>query len=135
MYFDIAQLTCDLDSRRILSAIDGKPRSAKEIALASRMSMSRCYRMIREMEQYRLISRAGMDRRETSYISNLRSIELRLEEDKIKLTVSYRDGTVTDLHLGPEDLEKPVERSMPQVAQDLPTDLLGVGTSEPSTVS
>lgn len=137
MYFDIAQLTCDLDSRRILSAIDGRPRSAKEIASASRMSMSRCYRIIREMEQYRLISRAGMDRRETSYISNLRSIELRLEEDKIKLTVSYRDGTVTDLHLGPEDLEKPVERPLSQgMPQEIHHDLLeGVGTSEPSTVS
>ncbi len=133
MYFDIAQLTCDLDSRRILSAIDNKPRSAKEIASASRMSMSRCYRMIKEMEQNRIISRAGIDRREMSYISNLRSIELRLEEDRLKLTVSYRDGTITDLHLGPEDLQKPLRAP---VAEEMSQDLLeGMGSNEPSTIS
>ncbi len=133
MYFDIAQLTCDLDSRRILSAIDIKPRSAKEIASASRMSMSRCYRMIKEMEQNKIISRASIDRREMSYISNLRSIELRLEEDRLKLIVCYRDGTITDLRLGPEDLEKQVKAPMRQeMAQDL---LEGTGSIEPSTIS
>ena len=128
-YFDIAQMTCDVDSRRILSSIDKKPRSAKEIAQACRMSISRCYRMIREMEHYRILRKADMDGREASYISNLRSIELSLEDDHIYLTVDYRDGTRTELKLGPEDLERPGPAPIPH---DL---LKGNGSSEPSTAS
>jgi AraC-like DNA-binding protein len=106
MYFNIAQLTCDLDSRRILSTIDRKPRSAKEIAQTCHMSISRCYRMIKEMESLRMLRRADVDGREISYISNLRSIELSLIGDHITLVVVYRDGTRTEMRLGPEDLER-----------------------------
>jgi hypothetical protein len=129
MYFDIAQLTCDMDSRRILSSIDRKPRSAKEIAQACSMSISRCYRMIREMEEFRILRRAEVDGRETTYISNLRSIELSLEDDHIFLTVDYRDGTRTEIRLGPDDLERAAPTSIPQ-------DLLEINdSSEPSTAS
>lgn len=106
MYFDIAQMTCDVDSRRILSLIDRKPRSAREIALACHMSVSRCYRMIKEMEDFRMLRKADSDGREISYISNLRSIELSLVGDHITLVVIYRDGTRTETRMGPEDLEK-----------------------------
>ena len=129
MYFDIAQLTCDIDSRRILSSIDKRPRSAKEIAQVCRMSISRCYRMIREMESYRILRKAEMDGREASYISNLRSIELSLEDDHLFLTVDYRDGTRTEIELEPGDLEKAPAPSIPQVL--LPES----GTCEPSTAS
>jgi DNA-binding Lrp family transcriptional regulator len=106
MYFDIAQMTCDLDCRRILSSIDTKPRSAKEIARLCHLSLSRCYRMIKDMEQNRILRRADVDGREISYISNLRSIELALEDDHLYLTVEYRDGTRTDVELGPQDLQR-----------------------------
>ncbi len=129
MYFDIAQLTCDVDSRRILSSIDRKPRSAKEIAQTCHMSISRCYRMIREMEDYRILRRAEVEGREASYISNLRSIELCLEDDHIFLTVDYRDGTRTELRLGPEDLERAAPASIPHGL------LTTNGSSEPSTAS
>jgi hypothetical protein len=85
--------------------------------------------MIREMEEYRILRRAEVDGREVSYISNLRSIELSLEDDHINLTVDYRDGTRTELKLGPEDLERSTPASLPQ-------DLLATsGSSDPSTAS
>lgn len=129
MYFDIAQLTCDVDSRRILSSIDRKPRSAKEIAKACHMSISRCYRMIREMEEHRILRRAEVDGREVSYISNLHSIEICLEDDHIFLSVDYRDGTRTEIRLGPEDLERATSGPIPQGL------LATGGSSAPSTAS
>jgi hypothetical protein len=114
MYFDIAQMTCDVDSRRILSMIDRKPRSAREIAQACHMSVSRCYRMIKEMESHRMLRKADIEGREISYISNLRSIELSLVGDHITLVVVYRDGTRAETRLGPEDLERNSPADMSQ---------------------
>jgi predicted transcriptional regulator len=129
MYFDVAQLTCDINSRMILSAIETRPRSAREIAEMTNLSISRCYRMIREMEQLNILSRTESDGRVTFYSSNLRSVELRLETDHIGLTVDFRDGSRTELKLGPEDLERSPEGEFPQ---DL---LIGDGSEEPSTIS
>lgn len=129
MYFDVAQLTCNIDSRKILSSIEESPRSAREIAEMTSITISRCYRMIREMEQLNILGRAETDRRVASYISNLRSVELRLEDDHISLTVDYRDGIRTELNLGPQDLEITPQD---QLVQDL---LTVDGSNEPSTVS
>ena len=116
MYFDLAQLTCDTDSRRILSSVDRKQRSAKEIAHACDMSISRCYRMIRMMEDYRLLRRAEVDGREIMYVSNLHSIELSMVGDHMSLVVSYRDGSRKEVRMGPEDLER---RALPGMADHL----------------
>jgi hypothetical protein len=128
MYFDIAQMTCDIDSRRILSSIDTKPRSVKEIARLCNLSLSRCYRMIKEMEHHRILRRADLDRREVSYISNLRSIELALEDDHLHLTVEYRDGTRTNVELGPQELQG----AEAPISQDF---LDGKGSVAPPTAS
>lgn len=106
MYFDIAQLACDLDRRRILSATDAQPRSVKEIARSCRLSLSRSYRLIREMEEGGIIRRTDMAGREALYLSNLRSVEMSLEDDKLSLSVVFRDGTEDRKDYTPQDLER-----------------------------
>lgn len=129
MYFDIAQLTCDLDRRRILTATDAQPRSAKEIALSCHLSLSRCYRLIREMEESGILRRASADGREAVYISNLRSVEMSLEDDKLTLNVVFRDGTMDRKDYAPQDLEG-------QPSTNLPQELLnGEPSREPSTAA
>lgn len=130
MYFDVAQLTCDINSRMILTAIETTPRSAREIAEMTNLSISRCYRMIKEMEQMNILNRAETDGRVTCYSSNLRSVELRLESDHIGLVVDYRDGSRTELKLGPGDLEKATGS---EFSQDFI--LTEDGSEEPSTIS
>lgn len=129
MYFNIAQLACDIDSRKILSSIETTPRSAREIAAVTNLSVSRTYRMVKEMEQMNILSRAGPDSRVTYYISNLRSVELSLEDDRLGLIISYRDGTRKELRMVAEDMERSAQEPYAQ-------DLLAAGTSsEPSTVA
>jgi DNA-binding Lrp family transcriptional regulator len=129
MYFDIAQLACNVDSRKILSSIETTPRSAREIAAVTNLSVSRTYRMVKEMEQMNILSRTGPDSRVTYYVSNLRSVELSLEDDRLGLTINYRDGTRTELKMDAEGLERSARESYSQ-------DLLAVeGSSEPSTMA
>ncbi|MDW5563010.1 MAG: winged helix-turn-helix domain-containing protein [Methanomassiliicoccus sp.] len=128
MYFDIAQLACNIDSRKILSSIETTPRSAREIAAVTNLSVSRCYRMVKEMEQMNILSRTDPESRVTYYISNLRSVEISLEDDHLGLAISYRDGTRTELKMDAEDME----RSAQEISQDL---LAAEGSDEPSTVA
>ncbi|WP_019176404.1 helix-turn-helix domain-containing protein [Methanomassiliicoccus luminyensis] len=129
MYFDIAQLTCDIDRRRILSATDVRPRSVKDIAKACHLSLSRCYRLIKEMEESAIIRRAGVDKREAMYISNLRSVEMSLEDDRLSLSVVFRDGTEDRKDFTPQDLERGTIRNIPQEL------LSGEPSREPSTAA
>lgn len=129
MYFDIAQLACNIDSRKILSSIDSMPRSAREIASVTNLSVSRTYRMVKEMEQMNILSRTDPSSRITYYISNLRSVELSLEDDRLGLTINYRDGTRTELKMDAGDLERSVHEPY---AQDL---LVSGDSTEPSTVA
>lgn len=129
MYFDIAQLTCDLDRRRILSATDAQPKSVKDIARSCRLSLSRCYRLIREMEGSGIIRRADAPGREAMYISNLRSVEMSLEDDKLSLSVVFRDGTRDRRDYTPQDLEG---KRSPKLPQEL---LNGEPSREPSTTA
>lgn len=129
MHFDIAQLTCDINSRRILSAIDAQPRSVKEIARICGLTQARCYRMVKEMEHMHILYRAEYNGREIFYASNLRSMEFALEGDKLSVRVNYRDGSRKVVEMGPDDLEK---APSPQLGQDL---LGGNDSREPSTAS
>lgn len=129
MYFDIAQLACNIDSRKILSSIETTPRSAREIAAVTNLSVSRTYRMVKEMEQMNILSRTEPDSRVTYYVSNLRSVELSLEDDRLGLTINYRDGTRAELKMDAEELERSARSPC---AQDL---LAAEGSSEPSTVA
>jgi len=129
MYFDIAQMACNIDSRKILSSIDSMPRSAREIAAVTNLSVSRTYRMVKEMEQMNILSRTDLDSRITYYVSNLRSVELSLEDDRIGLTINYRDGTKAEMKMGAEDMVRSAQEPCSQ-------DFLEVeGSSEPSTVA
>ena len=84
--------------------------------------------MVKEMEQMNILSRAGPDSRVTYYISNLRSVELSLEDDRLGLIISYRDGTRKELRMAAEEMERS--------AQEPYEDLLAAGaSSEPSTVA
>jgi hypothetical protein len=85
--------------------------------------------MVKEMEQMNILSRAGPDSRVTYYVSNLRSVELSLEDDRLGLTINYRDGTRTELKMDAEGLERSARETYAQ-------DLLAVeGSSEPSTLA
>ncbi|GEM_PF-2161230 len=129
MYFDVAQLACNIDSRKILSSIESTPRSAREIAAVTNLSVSRTYRMVKEMEQMNILSRTDPDSRVTYYVSNLRSVELSLEDDRLGLTINFRDGTRTELKMDAEDMERSARG---HYSQDL---LADEGSREPSTAA
>jgi len=129
MYFDIAQLACNVDSRKILSSIETTPRSAREIAALTNLSVSRTYRMVKEMEGMNILSRTDPGSRISYYISNLRSVELSLEDDRLGLIINYRDGTRTEMKMDAGDLERSAREPCPQslfVVED---------SSDPSTVA
>lgn len=129
MYFDVAQLACNIDSRKILSSIETTPRSAREIAAVTNLSVSRTYRMVKEMEQMNILNRTEPDSRVTYYVSNLRSVELSLEDDRLGLKINYRDGSRTELKMDAEDMERSVREPY---SQDL---LVDESSSESSTTA
>ena len=126
MYFDIAQLTCDIDRRRILSATHAQPRSVKDIACSCHLSLSRCYRLIKELEENGILRRIKIGGREAMYISNLRSVEMSLEDDRLSLSIVFRDGTKDRKDYSSQDLERE------QPPQEL---LNGEPSREPSTAT
>ncbi len=128
MYFDLAQLACDIDSRKILSTIDTKPRSAREIAAITNLSVSRTYRMVKEMEHMNILNRTDPDSRITYYVSNLRSVELSLEDDRLELVINYRDGSRTEMRMDAGELERTAQGPYSQA-------LFAEGSSEPSTAA
>jgi len=56
------------------------------------------------MMEHNLVHQSPGHGREMVYSSNLRSMELALEDDKVSFSIAYLDGTVEVTAAGPEDL-------------------------------
>lgn len=126
MHFNIAQLACERDSRRILAVLRSGPRSVKEMAHASGISLTRCYRLVKHMEELNLVRHAPGAGRESFYISNLRSLEMALEGERLSFNIEFLDGTVSESAIGPDELAG--ERPAPQ-------DVLAASSRDGSTVA
>ncbi len=129
MYFDISHLTCDSDSRHILAAVDFTPRSVREISQQCHLPLTRCYRIVREMEHKHMLRRAGLrGARGTAYLSNIQSLGMAIEDDRLYFSIEFRDGERSKVELSEENLQSP--------RSGIPQALFAVGASiEPSTIS
>ncbi len=92
--FRITQLACDDDARRILDFTASKARRVKDIAEACHIPLAKCYRRVKEMELQGMLRRTE-DRatKITMYATNLRSLQMMIEDEKLSLNIEFRDGT------------------------------------------
>ena len=129
MYFDIIKLACDVESRRVLTLTDGSPRSVREIADLSGLPLARCYRLLKDLEDKKVIRRTKYKgTRGALYTSNIGSIHLSLVDDRLTFEIDYRDGTNESKQLTASDMEI---RRIPQrdrIAQTVPE----IGSATPS---
>ena len=93
MEFKITRLAFDDDVRRILSITASSPMCVKDISNQLDMPITKCYRLVRQMEKRGMLRKAeGADAAVVSYQSNLRTINLRIESDKLCIDVEFIDG-------------------------------------------
>ncbi len=92
--FRITQLACDDDARRILDFTGTRARRVKEIAEACHIPLAKCYRRVKEMELEGMLRRIE-DRatKVTMYATNLISMQMMIEDEKLSLNLEFRDGT------------------------------------------
>lgn len=129
MNFDIAHMACDSESRRILATTNSLPRSVREIAETCRLPLGRCYRLIKDMESNKLLKKTDYKgTRGALFISNLQSLLVSIEGDKVHLTIIFRDGNRKTLGLESD----PVESDEPSA---LPAGIIGSQSEAPSTMS
>jgi hypothetical protein len=91
--FKITRLAFDDDVRRILSLTSPSALCVKEISLTLGMPITKCYRLVRQMEMRGMLKR--FDHVETNvatYQSNLRAIAFKIESDKLCIDVEFTDG-------------------------------------------
>ncbi len=91
MDFRMTQLACDEETARILSMISSRASSIKEISGTLSIPVAKCYRRLHEMEEKRLVTRDRDGRTET-YRSNLRSLKVMIEGDRLYQEVEFADG-------------------------------------------
>ncbi len=114
MNFDIAHMACDSESRRILTTTNSAPRSVREIAEECRLPLGRCYRLIKDMESNRLLKKTDYKgTRGSLFISNLQSLLVSIEGDKVHLKVIFRDGNQKMLGLDMGPVEETISSAIP----------------------
>jgi len=91
MDFRMTQLACDEETARILWMISSRPSSIREISRTLNIPVAKCYRRLHEMEEKRLVTREREGRTET-YRSNLRSLRMMIEGDRLYQEVEFVDG-------------------------------------------
>jgi hypothetical protein len=93
MEFKITRLAFDDDVRRILSATCPSAMCVKDISSRLDMPITKCYRLVRLMEKRGMLRKMdGMESNIASYQSNLRTINLRIEQDRLSIDVEFIDG-------------------------------------------
>lgn len=91
--FKITKLAFDQDVRRILLVTCPSPICVKEISSKLDMPITKCYRLVRQMEKRGMLKKhddpiANI----ASYSSNLRTINFRIEQDRLSIDVEFTDG-------------------------------------------
>ena len=92
--FRITQMACDVDARKILEFTRSRPRSVKEISSICGIPLAKCYRRVKDMEEQGVLRRLE-DRisKASLYSSNLRSLQISIEDDHLSLNIEFHDGT------------------------------------------
>jgi DNA-binding transcriptional regulator GbsR (MarR family) len=103
MDFQIPRLTCDEDTGRILSFISSRPSCVREISKTLNISMAKCSRRMREMEEKGFVKRDEEKRDGVDvYRSNLRFYRLMIEGERLCQELEFIDGSrkTFDLDIG-----------------------------------
>jgi len=103
--FELMRFTRDADRRRILLMTRKRPMSIKELVDSCGLSLSRCYRLVNEMEELGLLHRARGRGRGAKFRSNMRSMRLSIVEDQLTLVVEFHDGRSVRHEFTPADME------------------------------
>jgi DNA-binding Lrp family transcriptional regulator len=91
--FKITKLAFDEDVRRILLVTCSSPICVKEISKRLDMPITKCYRLVRQMEKRGMLKRHDEEITNIAiYSSNLRSINFRIEQDRLSIDVEFADG-------------------------------------------
>jgi hypothetical protein len=105
MNFDMSKFAFSGDSRLILTTTGSSPRSVKEIAKLCSLPLSKCYRLIKEMEERQMLKRTELEgTKATTYLSNIRSMGMALEEEALCFSIEFLDGTRAVMQLGENGL-------------------------------
>ncbi|MCU0861278.1 MAG: winged helix-turn-helix domain-containing protein [Methanomassiliicoccales archaeon] len=93
MEFKITKLAFDDDVRRILSLTSPNAMCVKDIANLLDMPITKCYRLVRQMEKRGMLKKFdNASTNVSSYQSNLRAIAFKIESDKLCIDVEFTDG-------------------------------------------
>jgi len=91
--FKITRLAFDMDARRILLAISPSAMTVKEMSIRLDIPITKCYRLVRSMKARGMLKQMEfLESDVASYRSNLRSINLRIEHDRLNINVDFTDG-------------------------------------------
>ncbi|MEM0448325.1 MAG: hypothetical protein QW520_00670 [Methanomassiliicoccales archaeon] len=91
--FKITKLTFDDDVRRILSLTTNTALCVKSISNALDIPITKCYRLVRQMEKRGMLKKfESADNDVAIYQSNLRTINFKIESDKLCINVEFNDG-------------------------------------------
>jgi DNA-binding transcriptional regulator GbsR (MarR family) len=86
------RLALDFEGGRILSLVSSEPKTAKEISQILKIPLTRCYRQLRALEQYNLITRNKKRKRGELYMSNLWSFKIIIDHTKFSHEIVFNDG-------------------------------------------
>lgn len=93
--FDLTNFACDEDVSRILAMTNSMPRCVKDISSELRIPISRCYRRINEMLDRGMLFEVGTDpNNAVTYESNLRSMQILLEDHRLWMKLEFKDGMI-----------------------------------------
>jgi predicted DNA-binding transcriptional regulator len=91
--FKITKLAFDDDVRRILLVTCSSGMCVKEISSRLDMPITKCYRLVRQMEKRGMLKKHDDSITNiASYSSNLRTINFRIEQDHLAIDVEFTDG-------------------------------------------
>jgi hypothetical protein len=91
--FKITKLAFDEDVRRILLVTCSSTLCVKDISTKLDMPITKCYRLVRQMEKRGMLKKHDdAVTNIASYSSNLRTINFRIEQDRLSIDVEFTDG-------------------------------------------
>ncbi len=109
--FQITRMAFDDDVRQVLLVTTGTPLQVKEISEQGGISLERAYRLVRQMCAGGLLRKSTPPSGIAVYQSNIRTINLSIERDRMGIVVEFSDGERWRTEFGVAGTQRPIEAS------------------------
>jgi len=109
--FQITRMAFDDDVRQVLQVTSGTPLQVKEISEQGGINLERAYRLVRQMCAGGLLRKSIPPSGIAVYQSNIRTINLCIERDRLGIIVEFLDGEKWHTEFGNAGAQHPIEAS------------------------